>query len=196
MDIARQLRTAIRSVLVLTLLTGILYPLAITAVAQVAFPAQANGSLIRSADGTVVGSALIGQSFSEARYFHPRPSAAGADGYDAGASSGSNLAPGNQKLIDAVTERVAAFREANGLGADARVPVDAVTASASGLDPDISLANAYLQAPRVARARGMSEADVRAAIDRLAVRPLLWIFGTPSVNVLRLNLTLDGWTGL
>jgi K+-transporting ATPase ATPase C chain len=196
MDIARQLRIAIASMLALTVITGIIYPLAITAVAQVAFPSQANGSLLRAADGTIVGSALIGQSFAGAEYFHSRPSAAGADGYDAGASSGSNLAPGNQKLIDAVTERVAAYREENGLAANTPVPVDAVTASASGLDPDITLANAYLQAPRVAKARGMSEADVRGAIDRLAVRPLLGIFGTPSVNVLRLNLTLDGWTGL
>jgi K+-transporting ATPase ATPase C chain len=196
MDLARQLRTAVVMTLALTLLTGVIYPLAITAVAQVAFPTQASGSLLRSADGTLVGSSLIAQAFADESYFHPRPSAAGADGYDAGASSGSNLGPTNQKLIDAVSERIAAYRETNGLGADAAVPIDAVTTSASGLDPDITLANAYRQAPRVARARGMTEAEVRAVVDRLAVRPVLGFFGTPSVNVLRLNLTLDGWTGL
>lgn len=196
MDIVRQVRAAILSMLALTVITGLLYPLAITGVAQIAFPSQANGSLLRATDGTVVGSSLIGQNFADPKYFHSRPSAAGADGYDAGASSGSNLAPGNQKLIDSVTERVKAYRDENGLAADAKVPADAVTASGSGLDPDISLANAYLQIDRVAKARGVSAADVRAAIDRLAVRPVLGIFGTPSVNVLRLNLTLDGWTGL
>jgi K+-transporting ATPase ATPase C chain len=196
MDIARQLRVAVLSMLVLTILTGLLYPLAITAVAQVTFPSQANGSLLRSADGTIIGSRLLAQGFTDAKYFHPRPSAAGSDGYDAGASSGSNLAPDNQKLIDAITANVKAYRDENGLAPETLVPVDAVTTSASGLDPDITLANAYLQAPRVAKARSMSEADVRAAIDRLAVRPILGIFGTPSVNVLRLNLTLDGWTGL
>jgi potassium-transporting ATPase KdpC subunit len=196
MDILRQLRIALLSTIVLTILLGILYPVAIWAVAQLAFPAQANGSLLRSSDGTVVGSRLLAQGFTDAKYFHARPSAAGADGYDAGASSGSNLAPGNQKLIDAVTERVKAYREENGLSQNTLVPVDAVTTSASGLDPDITVANAYLQARRVAKARGMSEGDVKAVIDRIAVRPLLGFWGTPSVNVLRLNLTLDGWTGL
>ena len=192
MDIARQLRPAVIVFLALTLILGIAYPLAITGIAQVIFPAQAHGSLVTKADGTVVGSTLIGQSFSDPKYFHSRPSAAGADGYDGGASSGSNLGPTNQKLVDAVTDRVAAYRTENGLAADALVPVDAVTTSASGLDPDISLANATLQVARVATARAMSEAAVRDAIERLAQRPLLGFFGTPRVNVLQLNLALDG----
>lgn len=196
MDIVRQLRIAVVSTIVLTVFLGILYPVAIWGIAQVAFPVQANGSLVRASDGTIIGSALLGQNFTDAKYFHPRPSAAGADGYDAGASSGSNFAPGNQKLIDAVTERVKSYREENGLPESTLVPVDAVTTSASGLDPDITLANAYLQAARVAKARGVPEAEVRAAIDRLAIRPFLGFWGAPSVNVLRLNLTLDGWTGL
>ena len=192
MDIARQIRPAIVAFLALTLITGVAYPLVITGIAQALFSAQAHGSLVTKADGTIIGSTLIGQSFADPKYFHPRPSAAGADGYDAGASSGSNLGPTNQKLIDAVRERAAAFREENGLPEDALVPVDAVTTSASGLDPDISLANASLQVARVAKARGLTEGEVRAAIERLAQRPFLGFIGTPRVNVLLLNLALDG----
>jgi K+-transporting ATPase ATPase C chain len=191
-DIARQIRPAIVAFLALTLITGVAYPLVITGIAQALFSAQAHGSLVTKADGTIIGSTLIGQSFADPKYFHPRPSAAGADGYDAGASSGSNLGPTNQKLIDAVRERAAAFREENGLPEDALVPVDAVTTSASGLDPDISLANASLQVARVAKARGLTEGEVRAAIERLAQRPFLGFIGTPRVNVLLLNLALDG----
>jgi K+-transporting ATPase ATPase C chain len=196
MDLGRQLRTSVLAMLVFTFLTGIAYPVVMTAIAQVAFPSQANGSLLRSADGTAVGSSLLGQGFDDPKYFHPRPSAAGADGYDASASSGSNLGPTNQKLLDAVAERAKAYRDENGLPTDALVPIDAVTTSASGLDPDITLANAYLQVARVAKARGMSDPEVRAVIDRVASRPVLGFFGTPSVNVLHLNLTLDGWSGL
>ncbi len=194
MEIWKQLRIAFVSFLALTLLTGIAYPLVMTGVSQLVFSSPANGSLLRSSDGTVIGSELLAQGFADPKYFHPRPSAAGADGYDAGASSGSNLGPTNQKLIDAVARRIDVYRSENGLAAGAPVPIDAVTTSASGLDPDISLANAYLQIPRVAKARAMSENDVRAVVERLAQRPVLLVFGTPRVNVLLLNLTLDGWT--
>src|SRR5204862_2967265 len=149
----KNLITAILMTIVTTVLFGLIYPLVVTGLAQVIFPDNANGQLLKRADGTVIGSRLIGQPFSSRGYFRSRPSAAGASGYDAGASSGSNLGPTNQKLIDAVTERADAYRQENGLAAAAPVPVDAVTASASGLDPEISPANAALQVKRVADAR-------------------------------------------
>jgi K+-transporting ATPase ATPase C chain len=189
-DLVRQLRPALVALVLLTALTGFAYPLAITGIAQAAFPEQANGSLLRDGSGAVIGSRLIGQPFSDPGYFHPRPSAAG-DGYDSSASSGSNLGPTSADLMGAVTERVAAYREENGLSADTAVPVDAVTASGSGLDPHISVANAMLQLPRVASARGVTEADVRELVDEHTDGRALGILGEPGVNVLELNLALD-----
>jgi potassium-transporting ATPase KdpC subunit len=187
--VRRQLVPAVLAFLVLTVLTGLAYPLAMTGVAQVAFPNRADGSLIKR-DGKVVGSRLIGQNFSTPRYFHPRPSAAG-DGYDAMSSSASNLGPSNPVLIAEVRKRVAAYRSENGLPAGSAVPVDAVTASGSGLDPHISKANARLQASRVARARGLSVADVLALVDAHTDGRSLGFLGEPAVNVLELNLVLD-----
>lgn len=191
----RQLLTGLVMIVALTVLTGLAYPLLMTGVAQLAFHHQANGSLLKR-DGKVVGSSLIGQSFTDAkgnplpRYFQPRPSAAG-DGYDAMASGGSNLGPSNAKLLDAVAERVAAYRRLNGLPADATVPVDAVTASASGLDPDISVANADLQARRVAEARNLPVATVMRLIEQHTDARQLGVLGEKTVNVLDLNLALD-----
>ncbi len=185
-----ELRTAALLLLLLTVLTGVIYPLVVTGLAQVLFPRQANGSLIVR-DGQVVGSELIGQSFTSDRYFHSRPSAAGESGYDAAASSGSNLGPTNEALIDAVRDRAATYRRSNGLGANDPVPVDAVTASASGLDPHISPANAELQVARVARARGLPEQRVRDLVARYTEGRQWRIFGEPRVNVLKLNLALD-----
>ena len=165
----------------------------VTGIGQVAFDDQADGSLIER-DGVVVGSSLIGQPFTSPEYFHPRPSAAG-DGYDAAASSGSNLGPTNPDFLATVQERVDAYRAENGLGADALVPVDAVTASGSGLDPHISVRNAVLQAPRVAAERGLTVDEVQAAIDDHTTSRPLGILGDPGVNVLELNLALDDAAG-
>jgi K+-transporting ATPase ATPase C chain len=187
----RYVFASIRMALLTLVVLGLAYPLAMTGVAQVAFPAQANGSLVTSADGTVIGSALIGQNFTDAKYFHGRPSAAGADGYDPSASAASNLAPTSQTLFDAVSARVtSAVAENPGL-ASGSVPVDMVTASGSGLDPDITLANAYAQTARVASARGMTESAIRAIVDKTATGRTFGILGEPRVNVLALNLAID-----
>jgi K+-transporting ATPase ATPase C chain len=185
----RELWPPVGILLMLTLVTGILYPATVTLIGQVAFHRQANGSLIEI-DGRVVGSSLIGQAFGDPAYFWSRPSAAG-DGYDANASSGSNLAPTSRELLDRIEADVRRLRAANGKAA---IPVDLVTASASGLDPDISPEAATYQAPRVAAARGMTLADVQAAIDRHTALPFLGFIGEPAVNVLELNLDLDGLT--
>jgi potassium-transporting ATPase KdpC subunit len=185
----RQLRPAFLAMVALTLLLGLAYPLVVTGISQLFWHDKANGSLIKR-DGVVVGSSLIGQSFTSPQYFHPRPSSAG-DGYDPTASSGSNLGPTNPDYLKTVSERVAAYRTENGLGADALVPVDAVTASGSGLDPQISVRNARLQAPRVARERGLDVAAVMQAIDDHTSQRPLAVLGDPGVNVLELNLALD-----
>jgi potassium-transporting ATPase KdpC subunit len=186
---AASLRTALVLFLLLTLLTGLAYPLVVTAVAQLAFPARAAGSfLVR--DGVRVGSALIGQSFTEPRYFWGRPSATTPQPYNGTASNASNLGPLNPALTAAVKERVAALRAADPANT-APVPVDLVTSSASGLDPEISLAGAAYQAARVARARGLPETRVRALIAAHAEGRLLGVLGEPRVNVLQLNLALD-----
>jgi K+-transporting ATPase ATPase C chain len=186
-----ELRGAIVSTLVLAAICCGIYPLVVTGLAQVLFPSKANGSLITDKDGTVRGSELLAQGFTGGKYFHPRPSAAGANGYDAANSSGSNLGPTSQKLHDAIRDRIAAYRVTNGLHADAPVPADAVTASGSGLDPHISPANAELQAARVAKARQMDVEAVRTLIHQHTAAPDFGILGKAGVNVLQLNLALD-----
>lgn len=188
----RQLRPALMAIAVFTVLFGVVYPMVATGIGQVAFSDKANGSLIRR-NGVVVGSELIGQTFTAPEYFHSRPSAAGA-GYDGAASSGSNLGPLSPDLLAAVEERVAAYREENGLSADVQVPVDAVTASGSGLDPHISIANARLQTARVAQERGLEPAVVAALIDDNTDGRTLGVLGEPGVNVVELNLALDDLT--
>jgi len=171
-----------------------IYPIVVWGVAQGVFPNQANGSLIVR-NGRVVGSTLIGQEFKSDRYFQPRPSVAGNDGYDATASGGSNLGPLSQKLVDQVRERIDAYRSENKLPPDMEVPADAVTASGSGLDPHISTRNAELQAARVARARGMADDEVKKYIRQYTESPQLGFLGEPRVNVLKLNLALDAQQG-
>ncbi len=185
----RQLRPALVSLAVFTVLLGVVYPMLTTLIGQVAFGDKADGSLIER-DGQVVGSELIGQSFTSPQYFHSRPSAAGA-GYDGAASSGSNLGPLNPDFLASVDERVAAYRELNGLSDDVLVPVDAVTASGSGLDPHISVANARLQAARVARERGLEIDVVLSLVDEHTDGRTFGLLGEPGVNVLMLNLALD-----
>lgn len=189
----KQLVTSCLVLVVLTVLAGLVYPLAMTGLAQVLFPNQANGSIV-TAEGKPVGSALIGQNFTKPEYFQGRPSAAGQNGYDASASSGSNLGPTNEKLITAVKERIEAVQTANGPAKDSVIPADAVLASGSGLDPHISPAYAYLQINRVAKARQLPNAEVKKLVDLHVEGRQLGLFGEPRVNVLNLNLALDALT--
>lgn len=207
----KQLKPAVRSVLILTAFTGLLFPALITAAAQALFHHRANGSLVQR-NGTVVGSELIAQGFTGPRYFHPRLSAAGA-GYDGSASSGTNLGPTSDKLIngihkklpngqddpgnfDGIADLAAAYRLENGLPEGAPVPPDAVTRSGSGLDPHISPANAELQVGRVAKARGVAESEIRRILQAHIEGRQLGFLGEPRVNVLELNLALDAQTAV
>ncbi|OPY14028.1 MAG: Potassium-transporting ATPase C chain [Syntrophus sp. PtaB.Bin001] len=190
-EILVQLRIALSAVAVLVVLLCGAYPLAVWSLAQGLFPLQANGSLLVQKGGAVTGSALLAQGFTGPAYFHPRPSAAGK-GYDAAGSGGSNLGPTSRKLVDTVKKRIADYRLENGLGSEIPIPVDAVTASASGLDPHISLKNALLQARRVAKTRGLDESGLRKEIADATIGRDLGLLGEPRVNVLMLNLELDG----
>lgn len=188
-----QIRPTLVSLALLILVTGLVYPLLVTAIAQGVMPRQANGSLIQR-NGLPVGSELIGQAFDDPRYFWGRPSATGPVPYNAAASSGSNLGPSNNVLVEAVQARIDALQAAQaafGLDAAAPIPVDLVTASGSGLDPHISPAAAAYQAPRVARARGLAEEQVRSLVDQYTEGRQLGLLGEPRVNVLKLNLALD-----
>ena len=185
----KHLRIAIISLILFTVLTGMLYPLAVTEISQIVFPEKANGSLIKK-DGKVLGSELIGQPFSDTKYFWSRLSATGGYAYNAGASSGSNMGPLNPALLDAVKKRVADLKAADSLNTQP-IPIDLVTASGSGLDPHISIAAALYQLPRVARSRNLSEEHVRSLIAQYTDRRQLGVLGEPGVNVLKLNLALD-----
>jgi K+-transporting ATPase ATPase C chain len=197
-------RSAIASAVSFMLVAGLAYPLVTTGVAQLVMPSQANGSLVQR-NGQTIGSLLIGQNFAQPKYFHPRPSAtlgtdpsnpnqSVAQPYNAANSGASNLGPTSKSLIDQVSARAAAYRKENGLAPDAQVPVDAVTASASGLDPDISIGNAMLQAARVAKTRGMTIDAMRDLIERTTTHRQLGVLGDPRIDVLKLNLALDAAT--
>lgn len=192
--ILKETRAAIIATLVFAVVLCGIYPVAIWGASLLLFPHAANGSLIESKDRTIVGSELLGQNFAGTKYFHPRPSAAGATGYNAISSGGSNLGPTSQKLIDAVKARLKAYREENTLPASTLVPGDAVTASASGLDPHISIRNAGLQVPRVAKARSITVNVVQRELLTATDGRSLGFLGEPGVNVLKLNIALDNLT--
>jgi K+-transporting ATPase ATPase C chain len=188
MSLVSQIRPALVITLLLTLLLGVGYPLAVTGVAQLAFPHQAQGSLVRDEKGQVIGSTLIAQGFAKPEYLHPRPSAAGNDGYDASGSSGSNLGPLNPDLAKRIAKDADALRKDGAAGA---IPADALTTSGSGLDPAISPANARMQTGRIAAARGIPQGMVERIIDAHTRQPALGFLGQPAVNVLEVNLALD-----
>ena len=185
----------IKNTILVTLILGVIccgaYPLIVYGMGSILFPHQANGSLITGKDGKILGSEIIGQTFTGEKYFHARPSAAGT-GYDATSSGGTNLGPTSQKLMDSIKAAVAQYRKDNGLADDVLVPADAVTSSASGLDPHISPRNAELQVARVAKARNVGPAKTRELVEQYTDKAWLGIIGEPRVNVLRLNLALDG----
>jgi potassium-transporting ATPase KdpC subunit len=190
-DFFAQIRAALLSTLILAAVCCGIYPLVVFGIGQALFRDKANGSLIVDSKGTVRGSRLLGQQFTADKYFHSRPSAAG-NGYDSTSSGGSNLGPTSKKLADSITQNVADYRTQNGLATNAPVPADAVTASGSGLDPHISVRNAELQAARVAKARGLELGKVQTLIHQHTDAPDLNLFGESAVNVLELNLALDG----
>jgi K+-transporting ATPase ATPase C chain len=190
-DIFIEIKNSVVATIIFAIILCGIYPLIVYGAGQLFFPNKANGSLIEGKDRTLVGSELLGQMFSGEKYFHPRPSAAGT-GYDAANSSGTNLGPTSQKLRDAVKAAVEQYRKENNLAPDALVPADAVTSSGSGLDPHISVGNAQLQAMRVAKARSLDENKVRELVEKFTDGRQLGILGDPGVNVLKLNLALDG----
>lgn len=183
-------RSIVATIFFAIILCG-LYPLVVYGMGQLLFPHQANGSLLVDKSGAVRGSALLAQNFTGAVYFHPRPSAAGSNGYDATSSGGSNLGPTSSNLVANITANIATYRSDNGLSTNAPVPADAVTASASGLDPHISVANAEIQIARVAKARGISEEQIRKLVQQNSSGRDLGVFGEPRVNVMTLNFALD-----
>ncbi|TLD70247.1 potassium-transporting ATPase subunit KdpC [Phragmitibacter flavus] len=192
--ILHHLRASIVITLLFTLILCGLYPLTIWSIGQIAFPHQANGSLITNPQGELLGSTLIGQNFTSPTYFHSRPSAAGPHGYDASSSSGSNLGPTSIKLADQIQQRITDYLSSNTIPPNTPIPADAVTASASGLDPHISPANAELQIPRIARARNLPENQIRQLVHQHTEPPSLGLLAPPRVNVLTLNLALDHQT--
>jgi len=191
---AEFVRSIVATIFFAVILCG-LYPLIVYGAGQLLFPHQANGSLLVDKSNTVRGSSLLAQNFTGAGYFHPRPSAAGANGFDATSSGGSNLGPTSSNLVANITANIASYRSDNNLATNAPVPADAVTASASGLDPHISVANAEIQIPRVAKARGISEDRVRELVKQNTSGRDLGVFGEPRVNVMTSNFALDGLAG-
>jgi K+-transporting ATPase ATPase C chain len=191
MNILKEIKTSVTVTLVLLIICCGLYPLIVFGAAQLIYPKQANGSLVYDSDNKTIASTLLAQNFTADKYFNPRPSAAGT-GYDSTSSGGSNLGATSQALHDAVKQRVADYRKANNLPDSQVVPADAVTASGSGLDPHISIKNAMFQLPRVAKARGMSEDDLKKLVDQYTDGRDFGIFGEPGVNIVKLNLALDG----
>jgi K+-transporting ATPase ATPase C chain len=191
MNIRQEIKTTVSVTLLLLVICCVIYPLFVFGAGQLLFPQKANGSLVLGADGKPIASVLLGQTFSAGKYFNPRPSAAGT-GYDSTSSGGSNYGATSQALHDAVKQRVADYRKANDLPDTQLVPADAVTASGSGLDPHISIKNALLQLPRVAKARGMSEDDLKKLVDLYTDGRDFGILGEPGVNIVKLNLALDG----